>query len=51
MKQTNYNAMIKTDIQDLTDITDVKNTRLSDKNGIRNMSYILSKQKSCKEMS
>ena len=26
--------MIKTDIQDLTDITDVKNARLSDKNGI-----------------
>ena len=43
--------MIKTDIQDLTDITDVKNTRLSDKNGIRNMSYILSKQKAWKEMS
>ena len=42
--------MIKTDIQDLTDITDTKNTSLSDENGVTNMSYIFSKQKLCKEM-
>ena len=39
LKLTNYNAMIKIDKQDLIGIIDIKNTRLSDKNGIKNMSY------------
>ena len=34
--------MIKIDEQDLIDITDIKNTRLSGKNGVTNTSYILS---------
>ena len=42
--------MIKTDIQDLIDIIDIKNTRLSDRNGATNISYLLSKQKLCKEI-
>ena len=37
-------------MQDLIDIINKKNTRLSDKNGVTNMSYTLSKQKLCKEM-
>ena len=39
LKLTNYNAMIKIDKQDLIGIIDIKNARLSDKNGIKNMSY------------
>ena len=46
----NYNAMIKIDIKDLIDIIDIKNKRLSDKNGVTNVPYIFSKQKLCKEM-
>ena len=44
--------MIKVDIQDLIDIIDThtKKTRLSDKYSAKNLSYILSKQKLCKEM-
>lgn len=42
--------MIKTEIQDLPDIINIKNTSLSDKNSVTNMSYFLSKQKFCKEM-
>ena len=42
--------MIKIGIEDLIDIIDIKNTRLSDKNGVKNMLYILSKQKFCKEI-
>ena len=43
LKLTNYNVMLKIDKQDLIDITDIKkNTGLSDKNGVTNMSYILS---------
>ena len=42
LKLTNYNAMIKIDKQDLIDIIDIKNTRLSDKNGVTSMPYILS---------
>ena len=34
--------MIKIDKQDLIDIIGIKNTGLSDKNGVTNMSYILS---------
>ena len=37
-------------MQDLIDIIDLQNTRLSDKNVVTNMSYILSKQKLCKVM-
>ena len=43
--------MIKANIQNFIDIIDIKNTRLSNKNDAKNMSYILSKQKLCKEMS
>ena len=42
LKLTNYNAIIKFDKQDLSNIVDIKNTRLGDKNGVTNMSYILS---------
>lgn len=42
--------MIKTEIQDLPDIINIKNTSLSDKNSVTNMSYVLSKQKLCKKM-
>ena len=35
--------MIKIDIQELIDIIDIKNKRLSGKNGITNMLHILSK--------
>ena len=34
--------MIKIDKQDLIDIIDIKKSGLSDKNGVPNMSYILS---------
>ena len=34
--------MIKIDKQDLIDIIDIKNTGLSDKNGVKNMSYVFS---------
>ena len=34
--------MIKIDKQDLVDIIGIKITRLSDKNGVTNMPYILS---------
>ena len=37
-------------MQDLIDIIDLQNTRLSDKNVVTNISYILSKQNLCKEM-
>ena len=37
-------------MQGLIDIIDIKTIRLSDKIGVTNMSYILSKQKLCKEM-
>ena len=42
LKLTNYNVIIKTDKQHLIDIIAIKNTGLSDKNGVTNMSYILS---------
>ena len=42
--------MIKIDKKDLIEIIDTKNTRLSNKNGVKNMSYILSKQKLCKKV-
>ena len=42
--------MIKNDIQDLIDIIDIKNKRLSNKNGVTDMTYILSKQKLHKEI-
>ena len=42
--------MIKNDIQDLIDIIDIKNKRLSNKNGVTDMPYILSKQKLYKEI-
>ena len=42
--------MIKIDKKDLIEIIDTKNTRLSNKNGVTNMSYILSKQKLCKKV-
>ena len=41
--------MIKIDKQDLIDIIDIKNTGLSEKNGVTNMSYIY-QQKFCKKM-
>ena len=37
-------------MQYLIGIIDIKNARLSGKNGVTNMPYILSKQKLCKEM-
>ena len=37
----NYNTIIKIDKQHLIDIIDIKDTGLSDKNGVTNMSYIL----------
>ena len=37
--------MIKIDKQNLIDIIDITNTRFSDKNGVTNISYILSIQK------
>ena len=37
--------MIKIDKQNSIDIIDIKNTRFSDKTGVTNISYILSKQK------
>ena len=42
LKLTNYDVIIKTDKQHLIDIIAIKNTGLSDKNGVTNMSYILS---------
>ena len=42
LKLKNYNVMIKIDKQDLIDIIDIKNTGLSDKNGVKNMSYVFS---------
>ena len=42
--------MIKMDMQDLIDISYIKNTRLNDKNGVTNMSCNFSKQHLCKEM-
>ena len=42
LKLTNYNVIIKIGKQDLIDIIDKKNTGLGDKNGVTNMSYILS---------
>ena len=42
LKLKNYNTTIKIDKQDLIDIIDIKNTRLIDKSGVTNMSYILS---------
>ena len=38
LKLTNYNVIIKTDKQHLIDIIAIKNTGLSDKNGVTNMS-------------
>ena len=38
-------------MQDLNDMIHIKNTRLSDKNGVKMViSYILSKQNLCKNM-
>ena len=42
LKLTNYIVLIKTEKQDLFDILNMKNTGLSDKNGVTNMTYILS---------
>ena len=42
LKLTNYNVIIKIGKPDLIDIIDKKNTGLGDKNGVTNMSYILS---------
>ena len=42
LKSINYNDIIKIDKHDLIDIIDIKNTGLSDKIGVTNMSYILS---------
>ena len=46
---TIYNATIKANIQYLIDIIDIKYTRWSDKNGVKNISYILPKQNLYKE--
>ena len=43
--------MIKANIQNFINTIDIKNTRLSDKNGVKSMSYIFSKKNLCKEMS
>ena len=42
LKLTNYIVLIKTDKQDLFHIINMKNTGLSGKNGVTNMTYILS---------
>ena len=43
--------MLQKKIQDLINIIDIKVTRLSDKNGVKNISYIFPKQNLYKEMS
>ena len=48
LKLTNCNAKVKIDKHNLIDSTDTKNTRLSDRNGVTNMSYILSTKVLCK---